>query len=87
MCLSAQVYIYIQAVYSVWENHTWTFKMAFEGLWVGERRGGWAKPSNNGGDRSATAHLAKTAMFTLFNSVGNNTNGVFNRDRLVHSHS
>lgn len=56
--------------------------MAFEGLWVGERRGGSAKPSNNGGDRSATAHLAM-----LFNSVGNNTNGVFSGDRLVHSHS
>jgi len=54
------IYLYTGSMYNVWENHTWTFKMAFEGLWVSERRGGSAKPGNNGGDRSATAHLAKT---------------------------
>jgi len=42
---------------------------------VDERRGGSVKPGNNGADRSATAHLAKTAIFTVLDSMGNNTSG------------
>jgi len=51
--------------------------MAFAGLWVGERRVGSAKPGNKGGNRSAIiAHLAKITIFTVFNSMRNNTSGV-----------
>jgi len=50
--------------------------MAFAGLRVGEKRGGSVKPGiNNSANRSATAHLAKTAIFTVLDSVGSNTSG------------
>jgi len=40
--------------------------MAFEGLRVGERRGGEAKPGNDGGDRSAAQRIWPKLKYLRF---------------------